>query len=649
VSTIVAEITPVRKWADPLLRERLASADPATPTHLHVAMALLPVDRTQERTVFEGMLAASPKEIAPIRDALASGGDWDKVSERLWDELLELKNPPSRRFRAGVALASLDPPKPGAPSGRWLPASDFLSKQLIAELAADTTSVDSWIELLMPIRAVLFADLRAIFVDSKRLAIDRHIAATVLGEFVADQSGELTDLVLEAEPEQYSVLLPKLHRLGEPARVALVAEFNASVPAAGPEAQRRSTAKRRAHAAVALLEFGVTDSLVAVLSATSDPDLCTYAEDRASRISARPDILLQLIGAADTALRAALVRCLAGMPHDRLPEELKEPLATTMKRLFQTDPDPGIHSAAEWALRSWDLNDRLARFAKQIVSGGPASDRGWYVNHAGHTMAVFKGPISAQTGSPLEEQDRDTDEVLLTRTINRDFSLATTEVTAAQFLKFKPDFRHQKKRDQGPTPDCPIVLVTWHRAAEYCNWLSGEEGIPSDQWCYKIVGPNAKPYPDYLQRTGYRLPTEVEWEYACRGGTTTPFSWGDDPVSFRRFAWTIENSAGHHWPVGSSCPNRFGLFDMHGNVSEWVQDTYPYRDGLPVIKSGDDAEDKGPFQEDSERVVRGGTAAQFVQYQRSANRTPTKARSGVALHTGFRVARTLRRTENGIR
>ena len=325
VPAIVAEMSSVRKWADPLLRARLASATASTPARLHTAMALLPVDRTLEGTVYEGMLTASPKEIAAIRDALVSGGDRHKLSERLWGELLDSRRAASRRFRAGVALALLDPPVAGAPSGRWGQASGFLSEQLIAELTADTTAVDSWIELLTPVRAILYADLRKIFVDTKRPQIDRHLAATVLGEFVAQQPRQLTDLMLEAEPDQYAILLPKLHRLGEAAREALVAELSASIPAAGPAEARRTPVRRRAYAAVALLEFGSTDPLVATLSATSDPDLCTYAENRVSSVAARPDLLLRLVGTAGVPLRAALLRCLGGMRRDKLPEKLQEP------------------------------------------------------------------------------------------------------------------------------------------------------------------------------------------------------------------------------------------------------------------------------------------------------------------------------------
>ena len=138
----------------------------------------------------------------------------------------------------------------------------------------------------------------------------------------------------------------------------------------------------------------------------------------------------------------------------------------------------------------------LAGFAKQLVNDGPQDDRGWYVNPSGQTMVVFKGPIDARIGSPPEEPERDaSDEGLLTRRINRDFAISTKEVTCEQFLQFLPDFRHRQKLklEYAPTPDCPIVLVTWHRAAAYCNWLSKQEKIPENEWCYKIVKSDAIP------------------------------------------------------------------------------------------------------------------------------------------------------------
>jgi hypothetical protein len=257
-------------------------------------------------------------------------------------------------------------------------------------------------------------------------------------------------------------------------------------------------------------------------------------------------------------------------------------------------------------------------------------------------MVVFRKPGDVQIGSPKDEPGRDSDEEIHTRRIDRDFCISSMETTFAQFAKYKPDFRHQKKGEQAASPEGPAVMLTWHRAAQYCNWLSGEEGIPSDQWCYKMTSNYATPCDDYLQRTGYRLPTDSEWEYACRAGSSTAYSWGNDPEMIRRFDWAVENSAGRIHRVGELCPNRFGLFDMHGNVCEWTQNIYLYDfNSKAVIGSGADVEEHG-FSLDNERMVRGGNSGQAAEYARSANRFPSKARSGISTRTGFRIARTLK-------
>ena len=129
---------------------------------------------------------------------------------------------------------------------------------------------------------------------------------------------------------------------------------------------------------------------------------------------------------------------------------------------------------------------------------------------------------------------------------------------------------------------------------------------------------------------GYRLPTEAEWEYAARAGTTSEYSFGDDEGILGRYAWYSENSAGKTHPVGEKEPNKWGLYDMHGNVYEWTADRY----GEYSLSPSSDP--KGP-ERGSYRVARGGCWINGAAYCRSAYRgwiAPGRRYASV----GFRLA-----------
>ena len=109
---------------------------------------------------------------------------------------------------------------------------------------------------------------------------------------------------------------------------------------------------------------------------------------------------------------------------------------------------------------------------------------------------------------------------------------------------------------------------SWYNAAAYCNWLSRQEGLPE---CYEPnpdgeYATGMKIKPDALRLGGYRLPTEAEWEYACRAGAGTSRFYGASPELLGRYAWYNANSQEQAWPCGSLQPNELGLFDMLGNV-----------------------------------------------------------------------------------
>ena len=143
--------------------------------------------------------------------------------------------------------------------------------------------------------------------------------------------------------------------------------------------------------------------------------------------------------------------------------------------MYRNDPDAGIHGAAEWTLRRWKQEEKLAAIDAELKKLKDRGNRRWYVNSEGQTFAVIEGPVEFTMGSPLSEPDRDSDETLHRQPINRRFAIATKEVTVEQyqrFLKENPKIARLEIDRYSPEPTGPMNGMTWYEAAAYCNWLS---------------------------------------------------------------------------------------------------------------------------------------------------------------------------------
>ena len=228
-------------------------------------------------------------------------------------------------------------------------------------------------------------------------------------------------------------------------------------------------------------------------------------------------------------------------------------------------------------------------------------------------------------GSPDSDKDAEADEKPRHRVrITRPFYLGKYEVTQAEYEAVMGEnpssFKGNAKQ--------PVENVSWLDAVRFCNQLSEREGLKP---FYEISGETVQ-VPDW-NGTGYRLPTEAEWEYACRAGTATRYSFGDDEASLGEFSWFDGNSDSRTHEVGQKRANGIGLHDMHGNVWEWCWDWYSadYYKEPPV----DDP--RGPSQA-TDRVIRGGCWGNDPRLVRSAHRSRV-APDHRGDYLGFRVAR----------
>lgn len=237
---------------------------------------------------------------------------------------------------------------------------------------------------------------------------------------------------------------------------------------------------------------------------------------------------------------------------------------------------------------------------------------------------------SFKMGSPDSEWGSRTDEQQRMATLSRRFFLAKYEVTQAQWQAItgnNPSFLYD-------CPDCPVESVSWYEAIAFCNALSRTLGFKP---AYTIRDTVVTWDPE---ADGIRLPTEAEWEYACRAGTTTVFNTGDclgthqanylgyDPQKgCEKGLWR-----GQTLEIGHFEPNAWELHDMHGNVSEWVWDRHGFHGHQPVV------DPRGPDQ-GPERVIRGGSWHELGRFCRSAVRHKALPDQRFR-HVGLRLART---------
>lgn len=257
--------------------------------------------------------------------------------------------------------------------------------------------------------------------------------------------------------------------------------------------------------------------------------------------------------------------------------------------------------------------------AAQVCTADEIPTAGEITNSAGMRLVrVNAGEflMGSETAPPQDRQEweqRDSDEspAHLVK-ITSGFYLGAYEVTNRQFELFDPDHKaFRGVRGGSRQDDEPVAMVTWQQATEFCAWLSKKEGQP------------------------YRLPTEAEWEYACRAGTTNRFHTGDElDASQANLSKNKEGKSLVTVPVGSYAPNTWGLYDMHGNVAEWCYDWYgPY-------ERGEQADPMGRA-DGYARVVR-GWSWQPVGFQKSDRFARSANRSGhlpedANCYTGFRV------------
>lgn len=306
----------------------------------------------------------------------------------------------------------------------------------------------------------------------------------------------------------------------------------------------------------------------------------------------------------DLELRSGI--CLALAEITAPTDSVKQAWKDLLQNWASESPDSGTHSAARLTLTRWGLE--VPSIAHTDL---PTTTHNWWHTRMGIRMVRIPPGSAKADGYSIQVQE--------------EFWLSDVEVTVELVDQFKldPDYTGLKPTTwdspflgmdgsyKETRSSYPALFVSWNEAVMFCNWLSERHGLKSyyeivadreDRAKYKVTAVS--------NATGFRLPTEAEWEYACRAFTTTGFSHGEDVSKLQRYACYSANSQSRSSPVGTFLCNGWGLFDMHGNVNEYCWLAFVPDTTDPFAPEGTDPfspETKVPIAREATGTARGGS------------------------------------------
>jgi serine/threonine protein kinase/formylglycine-generating enzyme required for sulfatase activity len=617
VNELAAQLASLPNTWRPRLEAIAADQTHEEGERLRAHIALVGADPRHVDYLTRQLVRAGPAEFAAILRAVEPWAD--RCRPALWSTATDAAAPAGHRLRAAAVLARFDPA-----DGRW-PA--IAGPVVTALVGTDPVSAAEWGKLLHPARRWLTPPLAAAVVAGPEP--QQAVAAGIFADYAADDPDRLAELFMQAGEAHFPILFAALTSHAGRSAVIFEAVLATPLPAAGADIVART--RRRAHAAAALFLLGHPEAVRRWLGQGDDPDLRTALIDS---LPAHVDFdAVWSLGRESPnplTVQAVLLAADGYREGGRLTDGQRRRLEAELPGLFQQHHSAAVHSAAEWLLRRLGRTADVDAITERLALTGRGD---WLVTKSGQTLAIIRGPVDTQIGSPADEPGRDDGEDRQMRHIPHSYAIATHKVTVAQFEQFFPGYWYEKKVAR--TPDCPMNYVSWYDAARYCRRLSEAEGVPEKEMIFPPADQIDHTRPlvlpaNWRERTGYRWPTDAEWEHACRAGTTTSRFFGASDDALSKYAWWRGNSGERSWPVGSLRPNPFGLFDILGNECEWC---------FEAIDAPDDEGTEIP--PGLHRVFRGGAYQAMAKDARSAKRFPGKSDEQHSFN-GFRIARTVR-------
>ena len=696
IPALLQSLQSSRSTVLPILRDRHGDTESKPSDRRRLATALLyfetDADQKAELSALlaPDLLVADPDQLMIARDVIVDRKR-QITDGQLWPIALDEVDgtDAGQRLRAACLLSKLDPH-----DERWSTIAGDLSAMLVEMNLIESVQ---WLPGIKPIRDQLQPSLQTAFHNNENLLKDQHDnSAALLARLFGDQPETLAQLVESATPTQLLWLLKALENNSEAAHKPLTDRLEKLESVAETE----QSVIARANLIIAMIQMDSKhhwihlDRKTNVSVATEIIERLGPATGLNTGSIAHLTSQLSTPQSADPGQMASLILALGQFSDLQIPHSRRKSLLPLLLNVFTDHPDAEVHASARWILQKWGATSELKAAELELRSADPTPGHRWHVDLAGYTFVIFEPVDQFLMGTPKSLTERAKAQASHTdgeqqhlRRIPRRFGICTHEVTSAQFEEFEDhmvtrwkqklatmdsedqseagqlkawiaDASRRQKRRSDYSPNAPVAEISWIRTLAFCRWLSDKY---STGYCLPTVTKLQQRYKDkrdvpllekQLRRSGYRLPTAAEWEYACRANTPTLRPTGIVLSRLESYAWYGGDRNFSLQEVGTLKPNGFGMFDILGNASEWCltwfREPLPDED-LAIPKELASSEHSDPIWPDIGksptgwqslfREHRGASYLDKAGDLRTGKRSYSRPTNGAA-YLGFRLART---------